>query len=235
MIHTHDDDSVRVVTLSRPDARNALTLDALDALATAVEESPTPVVLIRGAGEAFCAGADLATVAEVATDETRARAFVDRGQEAMTRIEQAEAVVVAGIDGSARGGGVELALACDMRVATPDATLAEPGVTFGLFGAWGGTVRLPEAVGTTHANDLSLSGRVVDADEAHSMGLVSRVVTDPRTVADELAANDPGALRALGRLSTHRGSKSERERAEREAFVSQLEAHADALAEHRNR
>ena len=235
MIHTRDDDGVRVVTLSRPDARNALTLDGLDALATAVEASPESVVLVRGAGEAFCAGADLATVAEVATDADRARAFIDRGQETMTRIEQAAPVVVAGIDGPARGGGVELALACDVRVATPDATLAEPGVTFGLFGAWGGTVRLPEAVGTTHANDLSLSGRVVDADEARSMGLVSRVVADPRTVADELAANDSGALRALGRLGSHRGSKSERERAEREAFVSQLRAHADALAEHRNR
>jgi len=235
MIHTRDDDGVRVLTLSRPDARNALTLDGLDSLAAAVEESPEPVVLVRGAGEAFCAGADLETVATVATDEARARAFVDRGQETMTRIEQADSVVVAGIDGPARGGGVELALACDVRVATPDATLAEPGVTFGLFGAWGGTVRLPEAVGTSHANDLSLSGRVVDAGEAQSMGLVSRVVADPRTVADELTANDSGALRALGRLGTHRGSKSERERAEREAFVSQLEAHADALAEHRNR
>ncbi|RNJ27149.1 enoyl-CoA hydratase/isomerase family protein [Halosegnis longus] len=235
MIHTRDDDGVRVVTLSRPDARNALTLDALDALATAVEDAPGPVVLLRGAGEAFCAGADLSTVAEVATDEDSARAFVEQGQETMTRIEEADAVVVAGIDGAARGGGVELALACDVRVATPDATLAEPGVSFGLFGAWGGTVRLAEAVGTTHANDLSLSGRVVDAEEAKSMGLVSRVVTDPRTVADELAANDAGALRALGRLGTHRGSKSERERAEREAFVSQLKTHADALAEHRNR
>ncbi|WP_075937180.1 enoyl-CoA hydratase/isomerase family protein [Halosegnis longus] len=235
MIHTRDDDGVRVVTLSRPDARNALTLDGLDSLAAAVEASPEPVVLVRGAGEAFCAGADLATVAEVATDEARARAFIDRGQETMTRIEQADPVVVAGIDGPARGGGVELALACDVRVATPDATLAEPGVTFGLFGAWGGTVRLPEAVGTSHANDLSLSGRVVDADEAQSMGLISRVVADPRTVADELAANDPGALRALGRLGSRRGSKSDRERAEREAFVSQLQAHADALAEHRNR
>ncbi|PSP39435.1 enoyl-CoA hydratase/isomerase family protein [Halobacteriales archaeon QH_7_65_31] len=235
MIHTRDDDGVRILTLSRPDARNALTLDGLDSLATAVEGTPGSVVLVRGAGEAFCAGADLPTVAEAATDERRARAFVERGQETMRRIEQADSVVVAGIDGAARGGGVELALACEMRVATPDATLAEPGVTFGLFGAWGGTARLADAVGTTHANDLSLSGRVIDAEEARSIGLVSRVVSDPRTVAAQLAANESGALRALGRLGTHRGSRAERERAEREAFVTQLTAHADALAEHRNR
>jgi enoyl-CoA hydratase/carnithine racemase len=133
------------------------------------------------------------------------------------------------VDGAARGGGVELALACDVRVATPAATFGEPGVTFGLFGAWGGTVRLPEAVGASHAADLSLSGRVVNADEARAMGLVSRVVDDPRAVADELAANDADALAALVALGRHRGSRAERERAERDAFVDLLTARADDL------
>jgi enoyl-CoA hydratase/carnithine racemase len=233
MLRVTDEPGVRVVTLDRPDARNALTPAGLDALAAAVTEAPRPVVLLRGAGAAFCAGADLGTVAEAAADEPAARAFVERGQRTMRAVERADAAVVAGVDGAARGGGVELALACDLRVATPAATFGEPGVTFGLFGAWGGTVRLPEAVGASHAADLSLSGRVVDAEEALAMGLVSRVVDDPRTVADELAGNDADALAALVALGRHRGSRAARERAEREAFVDLLTARAGDLADHR--
>lgn len=229
MLSVRDTEGVRIVTLDRPDARNALTLDGLDALVDAVTTAPRPVVLLRGAGAAFCAGADLDTVAAVAEDETTARAFVEHGQRAMRAIETCATVVVAGVNGAARGGGVELALACDVRVATPAATFGEPGVTFGLFGAWGGTVRLPEAVGASHAADLSLSGRVVNADEARAMGLVSRVVDDPRAVADELAANDADALAALVALGRHRGSRAERERAERDAFVDLLTARADDL------
>ena len=234
MVRIEEGDRVRVVTLDRPDARNALTLDDLDALGTAVADADAPVVLVRGAGDAFCAGADLTTVAETAADgETAADAFVECGQQTMRQIETSDAAVVAGVDGAARGGGVELALACDVRVATPDATFAEPGVTFGLFGAWGGTVRLPEAVGTSHAADLSLSGRVVDAETAREIGLVSRVVSDPRAVADELASNDADALRTLSDLLTHRGDPAERETAERAAFADLLTERADALAQHR--
>jgi len=235
MLRVDDDGDVRVITLDRPDARNALTPAALDALADAVTDAPTPVVYVHGAGDAFCAGADLGTVAETAAEgEGAAEAFAERGQRAMRAVEASDAAVVAGVDGAARGGGVELALACDVRVATPDATFAEPGVTFGLFGAWGGTVRLPEAVGASHAADLSLSGRAVDAETAKEMGLVSRVVADPRTVAADLAANDPDALRALTRLGRHRGSREEREAAEAEAFASLLAEQADALSRHRD-
>lgn len=229
MIRVTDDGRVRVVTLDRPAARNALTPDALDDLEAAVTGAPGPVVLLRGAGDAFCAGADLGVVAAVAADGDPA-AFAERGQRVATSIAEAEAVVVAGVDGAARGGGVELALACDLRVATPDATFAEPGVAFGLFGAWGGTIRLPDAVGTSDAMDLSLSGRTVDADEALQMGLVSRVVPDPREVADEIADNDPSALRLLAARLRDRAPVGEREAAEVAAFEALVAEHADALA-----
>lgn len=229
MIRVTDDGRIRVVTLDRPESRNALTPDALDALETAVTGAPVPVVLLRGAGDAFCAGADLGTVEEVAADGDPG-AFAEQGQRVATSIAEAEPVVVAGVDGAARGGGVELALACDLRVATPDATFAEPGVTFGLFGAWGGTVRLPAVVGTSDAMDLSLSGRTVDAEEARRMGLVSRVVPDPRDVADELADNDPSALRLLKERLRDRGSVPEREAAEVAAFEALVAEHADALS-----
>ena len=114
---------------------------------------------------------------------------------------------------------MELALACDVRVCTPDATVAEPGVSLGLFGAWGGTARLPDVVGRGAALDLALSGRVLDAEEALAVGLVSRVVDEPREVADEIASNDPDAVRAIARLLRDPADRTTQERREREAFA----------------
>ena len=229
MVRIEDAGEVRVVTLDRPERRNALTPEALDDLEAAVVDCTAPVVYLRGAGEAFCAGADLSVVADVA-DSGDVEPFVRRGQRVADAIESAPAVVVAGVDGPARGGGVELALACDVRLATPGATFGEPGVTFGLFGAWGGTVRLPEVVGLGDALDLSLSGRVVDAEEALRIGLVSRVVEEPRSVAESLAENDHQAMALLKERLRDRGSKADREDAEVAAFEALVEAHADDLA-----
>jgi enoyl-CoA hydratase/carnithine racemase len=212
------DGDVRVVTLDRPGRRNALTPAALDALESAVTEAEAPVVAVRGAGSAFCAGADLDAVAGL-TDREAAERFAARGQRVARAIETCEAVVVAEVDGPARGGGVELALACDLRIATPAASFAESGVELGLFGAWGGTVRLPAVVGPSDAMDLALSGRVVDAREARRMGLVSRVVDDPRAVAREVAANDAAALATLKPLLRDDAGRETRERREREAFA----------------
>ncbi|PSP78110.1 enoyl-CoA hydratase/isomerase family protein [Halobacteriales archaeon QS_1_68_20] len=229
MIRWTDDGPLRAVTLDRPDRRNAFTPEGLDDLERAVTGADAPVVYLHGAGAAFSAGADLDVVADL--DDPAG--FAWHGQRVADAIANAEAVVVAGIDGAARGGGVELALACDLRVATPDATFAETGVKLGLFGAWGGTVRLPEIVGTGDAADLALSGRVVDAEEALRMGLVSRVVEDPRAVADELADNDPSALAAIKarlRDDADRGTRLEREA---EAFGRLHAEHRDRLRSNR--
>jgi enoyl-CoA hydratase len=216
MLSVTDGERVREVALDRPAARNALTRDGLDALRDAVTDATQPVVYVHGAGDAFCAGADLDTVRGL--DGDAGEQFAARGQRTMNAIAGADSAVVAGVDGAARGGGVELALACDVRVCTPDATFAETGVTLGLFGAWGGTRRLREAVGDTHAADLSLSGRTVSAEEAKNIGLVSRVVDDPRDVADEIAANDPAAVRELAQLLGAAGSQTETDTLEAAAF-----------------
>lgn len=228
MIDVEDEKAVRIVTFQRPDRRNAITRDGLEALEAAVSDPPTPVVYLRGAGDAFCAGADLPTVAEIA-DRGDVEPFVSQGQRTADAIETSPSVVVAGIDGSVRGGGVELALACDLRVATPDSTFGEPGVTFGLFGSWGGTVRLPEVVGMGDALDFSLSGRVIDAEEALRIGLLSRVVEEPRTVADELAENDPSALEHIKARIRDRADKAAKERAEIESFAALADEHAEKL------
>ncbi|MGZ0748288.1 enoyl-CoA hydratase/isomerase family protein [Haloparvum sp. AD34] len=227
MIRSSRDGDVRVVTIDRPDRRNALRPADLDALAAAVEDATEPVVLLRGAGDAFSAGADLDVVAALDDPE----AFARRGQRVANAIESADPVVVAGVDGAARGGGVELALAADVRVATPDATFGEPGATFGLFGAWGGTVRLPRVMGEGEAMDFVLSGRVLDAAEAKRTGLVSRVVPDPATVAHEIAGNATDALGVLQERLRDRRPQSAQEDAEATAFAELVAAHRDDLQE----
>ncbi len=226
MIRTTDAGELRVVTFDRPRRRNALRPTDLDALEAAVTDADAPVVYLRGAGDAFCAGADLDAVVDL--DDPAA--FARRGQRVADAIESAESVVVAGINGAARGGGVELALACDLRVATPAATFAEPGVRFGLFGAWGGTIRLPRALREGDALDFALSGRVVDAEEALRIGLVSRIVPDPRAVAEEIAANKPDAVRTVKERLRDRRSRDERAVAEAIAFERLVERYAGDIA-----
>ncbi|MFB6121877.1 MAG: enoyl-CoA hydratase/isomerase family protein [Haloferacaceae archaeon] len=229
MIRLRDGDGVRTVTIDRPERRNALRPADLDDLRSAVVDAPTPVVYVHGAGDAFSAGADLDVVSSLDDPE----AFARHGQDVLDAVESAESVVVAGVDGAARGGGVELALACDLRVATPDATFAESGVRLGLFGAWGGTVRLPRVVGQADAFDLALSGRVVDAQEALRMGLVSRVVSDPATVADELTSNPADALRSVKERLRDRSPAAEQEAAEASTFAELHAAHADDVVAER--
>jgi enoyl-CoA hydratase/carnithine racemase len=217
MIRTTTAGDVCEIRLDRPERRNALTPEGLEALATAVEAATAPVVYLSGAGSAFCAGADLDVVRDL--EEPDAAEFAALGQRVARTLETYDGAVVAGIDGAARGGGVELALACDLRVATPDATFAETGVKLGLFGAWGGTARLPEIVGQGEALDLALSGRTVDAEAALRMGLVTRLTDDPRAVADELAAVDHDALRRLKSLVRDDVDQATTEQREREAFA----------------
>ena len=217
MVRTTVDDAVCTVTLDRPGKRNALTRETLRDLETAVADATAPVLVLRGAGEAFCAGADLDVIADL--DADTAAEFAALGQRVARSIETYDGAVVAAVDGAARGGGVELALACDLRIASPAATFAETGVRLGLFGAWGGTVRLPRIVGESAAMDLALTGRTVDADEALRLGLVSRVADDPQQVATEVAAVDHGALRRLKGLLRGDGDRERREARERAAFA----------------
>ncbi|MHB9287648.1 enoyl-CoA hydratase/isomerase family protein [Halobacteriales archaeon Cl-PHB] len=222
MIRTATDGDLRVVTLDRPERRNALTNEGLYDLADAVLDADEPVLYLQGAGEAFCAGADLDIVADL--DRNDAREFAQRGQRVATMLAEYDGATVAGVDGAARGGGVELALACDIRVATPAASFAETGVSLGLFGAWGGTARLPQIVGRGEAMDIALSGRVVEAEEAKAMGLVSRVVEDPITVAEEIAANDPAAVRVLAERMRDTAPREVKEDREAQAFARLIES-----------
>jgi Enoyl-CoA hydratase/carnithine racemase len=224
VIRTRTTDDVCTIILERPERRNALRPADLDDIESAVETTDAPVVLLRGEGAAFCAGADLDVIATL--DGEAAAAFARQGQRVARTLADPETITIAGIDGPARGGGVELAVACDLRIATPGATLAEPGVSMGLFGAWGGTARLPRIVGLGVAMDLALTGRVLDAQEAHRLGLVSQITDDPRAVAQSIATHDSEVLRTITTRLRDSTSRSQQEAREAEAFARLAETTA---------
>ena len=200
-VRVERDGPVTVVTIDRPERRNAVDGPAADALATAFREFDrdpgASVAVLTGAGGAFCAGADLKALA--AGDPPRVAADGD-GPMGPTRLRLAKPVLAA-IEGPAVAGGLELAIWCDLRVAAEGATLGVLNRRFGVPLIDLGTIRLPRIVGHGRAMDLLLTGRAVGAAEALAMGLVNRVVPDgqalPATVglAHELAGLPQAGLR----------------------------------------
>ena len=178
MIELTRADEFAVITLNRPDALNALSFASvaeLDRTLDQVAESDARALLVIGAGSrAFCAGADI--------KELEGRGLVaekrgaERGQATFARIERLPMPSIAIINGYAFGGGLELALACTLRIATRNARMALPEIKLGLIPGYGGTQRLPRIVGEARALDMILTGRTIDAEEAHRIGLVQRLV-----------------------------------------------------------
>lgn len=194
-------EGVAFLTLDRPDALNVLHGELLLEIGMAldlVEADPNVRALVlAGAGRGFCAGADLAGFADL-DDAFSGREASLAGQDIVNSLAALPFPVVAALHGFAVGGGLELALACDLRVAAPGTRLGLPETTRGLIPGYGGTQRLPRLIGEARALDLVLTGRLVDADEALAMGLVARVADDPRAEAEALARsmlrNAPVAL-----------------------------------------
>jgi enoyl-CoA hydratase len=185
-----NDGPVRIVTLDRPEVRNAVDGEHATALYDAFKrfdaEDTSSVAVLYGAGGVFCAGADLGAVSRGEIPLPGTPDVDDRGPMGPTRLQLSKPVIAA-VDGYAVAGGLELALWCDLRV-------ADPGATFGVFcRRWGvplidgGTVRLPRLVGFGVAMDLILTGRAVAADEALRIGLANRV-SAPGHVLDEAVA-----------------------------------------------
>jgi enoyl-CoA hydratase len=171
-------DAVALLTLNRPDALNAMSLEMLADLDARLDEiegdDGLRCVVITGAGEkAFSAGADIRRMSEA--EPLEARAYARRGQDVALRIERFSRPVIAAINGFALGGGCELALACDIRVAAEGARLGQPEVTLGIPPGWGGTQRLPRLTSPGFAKEVILSGRMIGADEALRVGLVTHV------------------------------------------------------------
>ncbi len=194
---------VAIVTLNRPDRYNALGSRSVGELGETLQEIETSgearVMILTGAGEkAFCSGVDLKERAEMDADGRWAhnRALND----SVDRLARLQVPTIAAMNGLAFGGGLEITLACDFRIAAEGATFALPEVGIGIVPGAGGTQRLPRLVGPTRAKEMILTGRRVSAADALEMGLVSKVVPssslmdEARALAEEIAANSPLAL-----------------------------------------
>jgi enoyl-CoA hydratase len=203
---SRDADGVRTLTIDRADKLNALdrqTLEALDAaFAGAAQDPQVRAVVLTGSGsKAFVAGADIAQMNGLTAIE--AREFSLLGQQLMRRIERMPKPVIAMVNGYALGGGLELAMACHLRVAAEGARLGQPEVNLGLIPGFGGTQRLLRLAGRAAALELCLLGAPVDAARALQLGLVNRVVpaadleAETMKLATQLASAAPLALRGV--------------------------------------
>ncbi|HET6602926.1 MAG TPA: enoyl-CoA hydratase-related protein [Xanthomonadaceae bacterium] len=199
-------DAVRIITVNRPDKLNALdraTLTELDrAFAQAGGEGAVRAVVLTGAGDkAFVAGADIAQMQGLTP--VQLRDFSRLGQGLMSRIERLGKPVIAAIGGYALGGGMELAMACHLRLASDRARFGQPEVNLGLIPGFGGTQRLIRLAGRAAALELCLTGAQIDAARAHQLGIVSRVVAaeelegEALALAHQFAAAAPQALRGI--------------------------------------
>jgi enoyl-CoA hydratase len=172
------DEEFAVITLNRPAALNALSFALIADLARVLDEvaaSDARALLVTGAGaKAFCAGADIREL--MGRTLAAQKAGLQRGQSTFAKLERLPMPSVAIINGFAFGGGLELAMACTARIATPTAKMGLPEIKLGLIPGYGGTQRLPRLIGEGRALELIMSGRTVAADEALRIGLVNRIV-----------------------------------------------------------
>ena len=224
------------VVLDRADRLNAfdgaMRDELLEALRRAVEDPAARVVVLTGAGRAFCAGADVAYLHELfeARDAERFAALVDAGREAALLLRRARQPVIAAVNGPAAGGGANLALACDLRIAADTASIGQTFSRIGLHPDWGGTFFLPRIAGASRALELVWSGRMVAADEALALGLFDRVVpaaeleAEVDRLAERLAAGPPQAIARM-KASIYAGLEGSLE----EALARELEAQLDLL------
>lgn len=223
---------VRVLVLDRQEALNAFSPeqidDLVDALGECAADPAVRAVVITGAGRAFCAGADISRMAEM--DVEAARRFAAQGHGMCDAIEALPVPVIAAINGFALGGGCEVALACDIRLASEAAKMSQPEVALGIPPGWGGTQRLPRLCGEGFAKRMILTGAMIGPDEALRAGLVSAVHPADEllgaavALGEEIALKSPSAV-ALSKRLIHAalGERAGLLEAEAEAFARQFD------------
>jgi 2-(1,2-epoxy-1,2-dihydrophenyl)acetyl-CoA isomerase len=186
LVHATVSEGIATVTLNRPEKLNALNVELCEGLIAALRTLTTAphdarVLILTGAGRAFCAGGDLTVLADNGSP------LVAAGKEIALLLRAAPQPVIAAVNGVAAGGGANLALACDYRIAAEGAAIGEVFAGLGLGPDWGGSYFLPRLVGPAQALELLWSARMVPAREAHELGLFNRLVPADRLMAEALA------------------------------------------------
>ncbi|WP_298842997.1 short-chain-enoyl-CoA hydratase [Clostridium sp.] len=196
------EDKVAVLTISRPKALNALNSETLKELDLAIDEIANDdkiyAVIITGAGKAFVAGADIAEMKDL--DVLGGRRFGNLGNKVFRKLETLEKPVIAAVNGFALGGGCELSMACDIRIASVKAKFGQPEVGLGITPGFGGTQRLSRLVGLGMAKELIYTAKIINAEEALRIGLVNKVVAledllvEAKALANTIAGQAPIAV-----------------------------------------
>ena len=197
--------AVSVITLNRPEHLNAMNAEMLDELSHLTNcialDGDLAAVIITGGDKCFAAGADIQQVSRL-DSPVAAHAFVSKAHMVMDSVERIEKPVIAAINGIAFGGGCELALACDIRLASESALFALPEIKIGVIPGGGGTQRLPRLIGSGRAKEMLFSGDPIDAQEAYRIGLVNRIFSagclmeEAMKMAEKFAGRPRVALRA---------------------------------------
>jgi enoyl-CoA hydratase len=198
-------DGVALITISRPQAMNALNSDFFIEFNSLLDElsgnNSVRVIVLTGEGKAFVAGADIAQMSEMNSDQ--AFKFSKTGQETFNRLVKMDIPVIAAVNGFALGGGCELAMACDIRIASKNAKFGQPELNLGLIPGYAGTQRLSRLTGLANALHLIISTEMADAETALRIGLVQKVtepenlLTEVMTMAKKIAANGSDAAKIV--------------------------------------
>lgn len=176
-----------IVRFTRPEIRNPLSRTVVERLHEIVDSIDVGVkkVMFTGTGDAFASGANLNEIAALSADD--AAEFARLGQSLMQKIDELPQLVIAAINGHCFGGALDLALSCDVRIASPNARFAHPGAGLGIITGWSGTQRLPRLIGTANANEMFFTASPIDTERAMQIGLVDEIADDVVARAFELS------------------------------------------------
>jgi len=217
MITTSKDEGVCIVKINRPTKLNAMNIDVAKEIISTFQQldkdDSVRVIVLTGEGDkAFSAGADIEYMSKISADESEV--YAKLGQEVTATIENVSKPTIAAVNGFALGGGCEVAMSCDIRIASENARMGQPEVTIGIPPGWGGTQRLMRIVGVAKAKELVYTGKMIKANEAKEIGLVNNVVPleslmdEVMSMAKTIASNATLAVR-MSKTAINKGRNAD--------------------------